>query len=100
MLKTRIAFSLGMFTMNFPFWSVLVPVLVPLTVTDTPGSVPTESRSEERRVGKECVIRVDLGGRRIIKKQISNKRCMPLVFVNTYIDIDRYTQYRHSTNTQ
>src|SRR3546814_14592738 len=24
-------------------------------------------RSEERRVGKECVIRVDLGGRRIIK---------------------------------
>src|SRR3546814_14882543 len=25
-------------------------------------------RSEERRVGKECVIRVDLGGRRIIKK--------------------------------
>src|SRR3546814_14556367 len=29
-------------------------------------------RSEERRVGKECVIRVDLGGRRIIKKK--NKR--------------------------
>src|SRR3546814_11431636 len=27
------------------------------------------SRSEERRVGKECVIRVDLGGRRIIKKK-------------------------------
>src|SRR3546814_18987347 len=26
------------------------------------------NRSEERRVGKECVIRVDLGGRRIIKK--------------------------------
>src|SRR3546814_13003108 len=26
-------------------------------------------RSEERRVGKECVIRVDLGGRRIIKKK-------------------------------
>src|SRR3546814_18609214 len=25
-------------------------------------------RSEERRVGKECVVRVDLGGRRIIKK--------------------------------
>src|SRR3546814_14199439 len=31
-------------------------------------------RSEERRVGKECVVRVDLGGRRIIKKnKISNK---------------------------
>src|SRR3546814_19228931 len=27
-------------------------------------------RSEERRVGKECVIRVDLGGRRSIKKKI------------------------------
>src|SRR3546814_14169367 len=26
-------------------------------------------RSEERRVGKECVRRVDLGGRRIIKKK-------------------------------
>src|SRR3546814_11680032 len=26
-------------------------------------------RSEERRVGKECVVRVDLGGRRIIKKK-------------------------------
>src|SRR3546814_20862084 len=26
-------------------------------------------RSEERRVGKECVIRVDLGGRRSIKKK-------------------------------
>src|SRR3546814_13441591 len=26
-------------------------------------------RSEERRVGKECVIRVDIGGRRIIKKK-------------------------------
>src|SRR3546814_13533628 len=26
-------------------------------------------RSEERRVGKECVIRVDLGGRRNIKKK-------------------------------
>src|SRR3546814_14273930 len=28
-------------------------------------------RSEERRVGKECVVRVDLGGRRIIKKKKS-----------------------------
>src|SRR3546814_13667218 len=27
------------------------------------------ARSEERRVGKECVRRVDLGGRRIIKKK-------------------------------
>src|SRR3546814_19102891 len=29
------------------------------------------ARSEERRVGKECVIRVALGGRRIIKKKIN-----------------------------
>src|SRR3546814_20150024 len=29
-------------------------------------------RSEERRVGKECVIRVDLGGRRIITKTKTN----------------------------
>src|SRR3546814_19463045 len=28
-----------------------------------------QARSEERRVGKECVVRVDLGGRRIIKKK-------------------------------
>src|SRR3546814_16501352 len=26
-------------------------------------------RSEERRVGKECSVRVDIGGRRIIKKK-------------------------------
>src|SRR3546814_19453999 len=31
-------------------------------------------RSAERRVGKECVVRVDLGGRRIIKKKIRVKR--------------------------
>src|SRR3546814_12392624 len=28
-----------------------------------------QQRSEERRVGKECVVRVDLGGRRVIKKK-------------------------------
>src|SRR3546814_17228667 len=42
---------------------------------DTPFAFPftdTESprRSEERRVGKECVRRVVLGGRRLIKKTI------------------------------
>src|SRR3546814_19885240 len=32
-------------------------------------------RSEERRVGKECAVRVDLGGRRIIQKKTTlNKR--------------------------
>src|SRR3546814_13919965 len=46
---------------NYRFWS-LGPVI----------------RSEERRVGKECVSRVDLGGRRIIKKKIK-KRSMQLI---------------------
>src|SRR3546814_2315609 len=31
-------------------------------------------RSEERRVGKECAVRVDLGGRRIIKKKTTHTR--------------------------
>src|SRR6056297_3142015 len=31
--------------------------------------IPTARRSEERRVGKECSVRVDLGGRRINKKK-------------------------------
>src|SRR3546814_20444017 len=35
---------------------------------------PISSRSEERRVGKECVVRVDLGGGRIIKKTTKNKQ--------------------------
>src|SRR3546814_11379256 len=34
-----------------------------------PGSSTRPPRSEERRVGKECVSSVDLGGRRIIKKK-------------------------------
>src|SRR3546814_16331478 len=33
------------------------------------GMQKLEARSEERRVGKECVVRVDLGGRRLIKKK-------------------------------
>src|SRR3546814_11608061 len=32
------------------------------------------ARSEERRVGKEVSVRVDLGGRRIIKKKKKNKK--------------------------
>src|SRR3546814_19963374 len=31
-------------------------------------------RSEERRVGKECAVRVDIGGRRIIKKKKQRQR--------------------------
>src|SRR3546814_15641872 len=35
----------------------------------SPNAKTASLRSEERRVGKECVSRVDLGGRRIIKKK-------------------------------
>src|SRR3546814_18633821 len=43
------------------------------------GRQGTVGRSEERRVGKECVSRVDLGGRRIIKKKIDKED-----YVTTY----------------
>src|SRR3546814_11844294 len=51
--------------------------LVPLPVKANPfkgvkRQPQSTPRSEERRVGKECVVRVDLGGRRIIKKQKKN----------------------------
>src|SRR3546814_16892759 len=36
------------------------------------GSPRCSGRSEERRVGKELSVRVDLGGRRIIKKKTNN----------------------------
>src|SRR3546814_6703982 len=36
------------------------------------------SRSEERRVGKELSVRVDLGGRRIITKKIQSLTYQPL----------------------
>src|SRR3546814_18328533 len=40
-------------------------IMMPMMVVVT----GLRARSEERRVGKECVSRVDLGGRRIIKKK-------------------------------
>src|SRR3546814_21162785 len=40
-------------------------------------------RSEERRVGKECVSSVDLGGRRIIKKKKKNSRGYSARLTNT-----------------
>src|SRR3546814_14138274 len=44
-------------------------------------------RAEERRVGKECSVRVDLGGRRIIKKKMTTPTnhktyLIPLTIVN------------------
>src|SRR3546814_15238413 len=38
----------------------------------SPKQASKDGRSEERRVGKECVSSVDLGGRRIIKKKQTN----------------------------
>src|SRR3546814_19159363 len=56
-------------TMLLGFGGLLV--LVPLGYVLTFGLLGV-TRSEERRVGKECVISVDLGGRRIIKKKKNN----------------------------
>src|SRR3546814_18754560 len=38
---------------------------------------PHASRSEERRVGKECVVSIEPGGRRIIKKKNPNRENKP-----------------------
>src|SRR3546814_17558824 len=38
-----------------------------------PAGQTLSERSEERRGGKECVVRVDLGGRRTIKKKNKQK---------------------------
>src|SRR3546814_14756999 len=55
--------------------------LLPFIVTPDwrPGKLPDSAdlrarfaRSEERRVGKECVRRVDIGGRRIFNKKKNN----------------------------
>src|SRR3546814_18626995 len=45
------------------------PVAFPADLDARDAEAVTRLRSEERRVGKECVRRVDLGGRRIIKKK-------------------------------
>src|SRR3546814_15758358 len=58
-------------------------------------------RSEERRVGKECVSSVDLGGRRIIKKKKQMTiSCEHHARISSYCDthltshtsLDRYTK--------
>src|SRR3546814_18953380 len=41
----------------------------PNRVLEMAGVQRVEVRSEERRVGKECAVRVDLGGRRILTKK-------------------------------
>src|SRR3546814_14387640 len=43
--------------------------ITPATVTSAVDRLEKAERSEERRVGKSVSVRVDLGGRRIIKKK-------------------------------
>src|SRR3546814_11444023 len=50
-----------------------------------------QARSEERRVGKDVSVRVDLGGRRIIKKKTKNV---------TTTDTRKTTLSRYNTNEQ
>src|SRR3546814_19542024 len=42
--------------------------------TEKSATLRPLKRSEESRVGKECVVRVDLGGRRIITKKKKKQR--------------------------
>src|SRR3546814_11610030 len=50
-----------------------VHIPVPFGAPDESHFSAFAERSEERRGGKECVVRVDLGGRRIIKKKKIHK---------------------------
>src|SRR3546814_12886674 len=58
-----------------------VAIYVQHPAMDVPGTAKVidranrvQTRSEERRVGKSGSVRVDLGGRRIIKKKKNNKK--------------------------
>src|SRR3546814_20546199 len=53
-------------------------------------------RSEERRVGKECVVRVDLGGRRIIKKKKTKQK---LAKYKQIMNSKTIQLYKHRINT-
>src|SRR3546814_20626350 len=78
---TRCALVTGVQTCALPICTCRWPSLVPrFSKKSTTGLLAASDeemrrvlrvglRSEERRVGKECAVRVDLGGRRIIKKQ-------------------------------
>src|SRR3546814_11768091 len=52
-----------------------------LSGSDGATAAAAGARSEERRVGKECAVRVDLGGRRIIKQ---NKTDAPIANKGTH----------------
>src|SRR3546814_16685339 len=52
--------------------AVARPMGQPNFRTGSPAATARSARSEERRVGKSVSVRVDLGGRRIIKKKRKN----------------------------
>src|SRR3546814_12605893 len=54
-------------------------------------------RSEERRVGKECVVRVALGGRRIIKKKNTQNRVNDTIANRNTTDVRHYNVYTEIT---
>src|SRR3546814_5192927 len=71
---TRCALVTGVQTCALPIcpipaWPISLRMKAPCPRTSRTAGCAEASRSEERRVGKECVRRVDLGGRRIIKKK-------------------------------
>src|SRR3546814_12292358 len=70
----------------------------PVEVPAEPEVAPAEVRSEERRVGKSVSVRVDLGGRRIIKKK-NTKRKKRTADVKTQT-INQTLNYIQNQNTQ
>src|SRR3546814_12914546 len=61
--------------MSHRLFECTTPLPIPADISDSTAASaaaslrPGEERSEARRVGKECVVRVGSGGRRIIKKK-------------------------------
>src|SRR3546814_11978667 len=58
------------------------PLSCPGLVRGRPSIAPQYRgrRSEERRVGKSVSVRVDLGGRRIIKKKQTHNRMIDIIY--------------------
>src|SRR3546814_16411552 len=65
--STRIAWSIAAIA------SLLAAASI-FAVAALPPLQPVVTRSEERRVGQSVPIRVDLGGRRILKKTTNSKK--------------------------
>src|SRR3546814_14308738 len=51
----------------------IIKLMVEMMAPRPSDTICDPARSEERRVGKSVSVRVDLGGRRIIKKKTQNK---------------------------